>query len=74
VVAKETGAMKNRARVLGSTPIFDAVATEDTVTQLRASIRKVLTALDQAGSPMAAAVRAVLVRDDDYATPGKRPL
>lgn len=46
VVAKQTGAMKNRARVLDSTPIFDAVATEDTVTQLRASIRKLLSALD----------------------------
>jgi IS5 family transposase len=73
VVATETGAMKGRARVLDSTPIFDAVATEDTVTQLRASIRKVLAALDQAGSPLAASVRAGLLRDDDYATPGKPP-
>jgi IS5 family transposase len=73
MVAKETGAMKNRARVLDSTPIFDAVATEDTVTQLRAAIRKVLSALDQVGSPLAASVRAALVRDDDYATPGKPP-
>ena len=73
VVATETGAMKHRARVLDSTPIFDAVATEDTVTQLRASIRKVLVALDQAGSPLAATVRGVLLRDDDYATSGKPP-
>jgi IS5 family transposase len=73
VVAKETGAMKHRARVLDSTPIFDAVATEDTVTQLRASIRKVLAALDQAGSPLAGRVRAALLRDDDYATSGKPP-
>jgi hypothetical protein len=73
VVAAETGAMKGRARVLDSTPIFDAVATEDTVTQLRAAIRKVLTALDQAGSPRAATVRGVLIRDDDYATRGKPP-
>src|SRR5205809_489043 len=58
VVARATGAMKNRARVLDSTPVFDAVATQDTVTQLRAAIRKVLAALDQAGSPVAAAVRA----------------
>ena len=62
-----------RARVLDSTPIFDAVATEDTVTQLRASIRKVLSTLDQVGSPLAARVRAVLLRDDDYATSGKPP-
>jgi hypothetical protein len=73
VVATETGAMKNRARVLDSTPVFDAVATEDTVTQLRASLRKVLAALDQVGSPLAASVRAALRRDDDYATPGKPP-
>jgi IS5 family transposase len=73
VVATETGAMKGRARVLDSTPIFDAVATEDTVTQLRASIRKLLSALDQVGSPLAATVRTALVRDDDYATPGKPP-
>jgi len=40
VVARATGAMRNRARVLDSTPVFDAVATQDTVTQLRAAIRK----------------------------------
>jgi len=73
VVAKETGAMKNRARVLDSTPIFDAVATEDTVTELRASIRKVLVALDQVGGPLAATVRAALLPDDDYSTAGKPP-
>ncbi|MGH9044579.1 MAG: IS1182 family transposase [Acidimicrobiales bacterium] len=73
VVATATGAMKGRARVLDSTPIFDAVATEDTVTQLRASIRKLLTALDGAGSALAGQVRAALVRDDDYATSGKPP-
>jgi hypothetical protein len=73
VVAKSSGALGQRARVLDSTPIFDAVATEDTVTQVRASIRKLLVALDQEKSPLAAAVRAALVRDDEYATPGKPP-
>jgi hypothetical protein len=73
VAARETGAMKGRARVLDSTPVFDAVATQDTVTQLRAAVRKVLAALDQAASPAAATVRAVLRRDDDYASPGKPP-
>lgn len=73
VVAKATGALGQRARVLDSTPIFDAVATEDTVTQLRAVIRKLLAALDQEASPLAAGVRAVLTRDDEYATPGKPP-
>jgi Transposase DDE domain/Transposase domain (DUF772) len=71
--AAAAGAMKGRARVLDSTPVYDAVATQDTVTQLRAAIRKVLAALDQAGSPAAAAVRQVLRRDDDYAGPGKPP-
>jgi hypothetical protein len=32
-----------------------------------------LAALDQAGSPLAAAVRAALLRDDEYATVGKPP-
>src|SRR5262249_14341829 len=68
VVAKATGAMRPRARVLDSTPVFDAVATQDTVTQLRAAIRKVLAALDATGGPLGAQVRAVLRRDDEYAT------
>jgi IS5 family transposase len=72
-VAKATGAMKNRARVLDSTPVYDAVATQDTVTQLRAAIRKVLAGLDQAGSPVAGLVRQVLRREDEYASPGKPP-
>jgi hypothetical protein len=73
VVARATGAMKHRARVLDSTPVLDAVATQDTVTQLRAAVRKVLAALDQAGSPLAATVRRGLRRDDDYRCPGKPP-
>ena len=43
------------------------------MTQLRSAIRKVLSALDEARSPVAAAVRRVLRRDDDYAGPGKPP-
>jgi hypothetical protein len=73
VVARATGAMRNRARVLDSTPVYDAVATQDTVTQLRAAIRRVLAALDQAASPVAGMVRAVLRRSDGYASPGKPP-
>ena len=34
VAATKVGALGQRARVLDSTPIYDAVATEDTVTQL----------------------------------------
>jgi IS5 family transposase len=73
VVAAETGALKGRARVLDSTPVYDAVATQDTVTQLRAAIRKVLSGLDRAGGPLAGRVREALERDDQYATPGKPP-
>ena len=73
IVARQTGAIRHRARVLDSTPLLDAVATQDTVTQLRAAVRKVLAGLDQAGSPLAATVRQALRRDDDYASPGKPP-
>jgi hypothetical protein len=73
VAARAAGAMKGRARVLDSTPVYDAVATQDTVTQLRAAIRKVLAGLDQAGNPAARQVRQVLRRDDDYARAGRPP-
>ena len=65
--------MKGRARVLDSTPLYDAVATQDTVTQLRAAIRKLLMVLDNLAPVLAARVRAALERDDDYATAGKPP-
>src|SRR5215475_14099802 len=51
VTARVTGAMKNRARVLDSTPVYDAVATQDTVTQLRAAIRRVLRRDDDYAAP-----------------------
>src|SRR5215211_7171511 len=70
VVARQAGMLGGRARVLDSTPIYDAVATQDTVTQLRAAIRKLLRVL---AGPAAARVRRGLTRDDDYATPGKPP-
>ena len=74
VVAQASGAIRNRARIFDSTPIYDAVATQDTVTQLRAVIRKLLLALDGAGErELASAVRASLTRDDDYQGPGKPP-
>lgn len=69
-VARESTVIGTRVRVVDSTPIFDAVATQDTVTQLRSAIRKLLMVL---GPELAAAVRGVLERDDDYATPGKPP-
>ncbi|MGH3573633.1 MAG: IS1182 family transposase [Pseudonocardiaceae bacterium] len=73
VVATATGVMGNRARVLDSTPIYDAVATQDTVTQLRAAIRKLLASVDRHHPVVAARMREALRRDDAYDTPGKPP-
>ena len=73
VAAKTAGAMGNRVRVLDSTPLYDAVATQDTVTQLRAAIRKLLVVLDSSAPQLAAAVRGALSRDDEYSSPGKPP-
>ena len=57
-----------RRRVLDSTPLYDAVATMDTVTLVRSAIRGLLAAADTA---LATELRARLRRDDDYATAGK---
>lgn len=74
VVARQAGLLRGRIRVLDSTPLLDAVATQDTVTQLRAAIRKLLATLARAGATeLAGRVRAALRRDDDYASVGKPP-
>jgi hypothetical protein len=65
--AKEAG-LVGRKRVLDSTPLYDAVATMDTVTLIRSSIRGVLKA---AGADLEGELRLVIGRDDDYATAGK---
>ncbi len=49
VPAREAGVPKGRARVPDSTALYDAVATQDTVTQLRGAIRKVLATVGGAG-------------------------
>lgn len=66
-VAKQAG-LVGRKRVLDSTALYDAVATQDTVTMIRSAIRGVLRV---AGGGLAAKLRAVLKRDDDYETAGK---
>jgi len=66
-VAKAAG-LVGRKRVLDSTALYDAVATEDTVTLIRHAIRGLLRALD---GELADTVRAVLKRDDDYLAAGK---
>jgi IS5 family transposase len=63
-VAKQTGVLNGRSRrALDSTVLDDAVATQDTVTQLVAAIRKVRT--------LVAAAREVHVSAHDYDRGGK---
>ncbi len=66
--AARAAGLVGRKRVLDSTPLYDAVATMDTVTLLRSGIRGLLKVADAA---LEAGLRAVLTRDDDYATAGK---
>ena len=68
LAAAKAAGLVGRKRVLDSTPLYDAVATMDTVTLIRSGIRGVLKA---AGADLAAELRAVIGRDDDYATAGK---
>jgi hypothetical protein len=66
-VIAETGAIKGRTRrALDSTVLDDAVATQDTVTQLIAAVRKVRRVV-----PGAAAVVAQVTGGHDYNDPGK---
>ena len=71
--ARAAGLLRGRRRVLDSTPLYDAVATQDTVIQLRAAIRRLLAAAELDVPALAVAVRAGLARDDDYASLGKPP-
>jgi IS5 family transposase len=57
-----------RKRVLDSTPLYDAVATMDTVTLMRSAIRGLLKVAD---AELAAELRAALSSGDDYATSAK---
>ena len=73
VMARESGVMRDRVRVLDSTPIYDAVSTQDTITQLRAAIRKMLAVLRLDYPVLAVAARAACSRDDEYVSPGRPP-
>ncbi len=55
-------------RVLDSTPLYDAVATMDTLTLIRSALRGLLHAAE---AELAVALRAVLVSGDDYASTAK---
>src|SRR3954466_10601150 len=65
--ARRAGIVSAR-RVLDSTPIYDAVATQDTVTMIRSAIRRLLAV---AAPALRVELRAVLRRDDDYVSAGK---
>jgi len=66
-VAKEAG-LVGRKRGLDSTALYDAVATQDTVTLIRAAIRGLLR---EADAELEAPLRGVLKRNDDYRSAGK---
>jgi hypothetical protein len=65
--AREAGVVSAK-RVLDSTPLYDAVATQDTVTMIRSAVRQLLAAADPV---LEAELRGVLRRDDDYGSGGK---
>jgi hypothetical protein len=66
-VARQAG-LVGRKRVLDSTPLYDAVATMDTVTLIRSAIRGLLRAADR---DLETRLRAVIGSGDDYATAAK---
>lgn len=66
--AARAAGLVGRKRVLDSTPLYDAVTTMDTVTLIRSAIRGLLKVADMR---VQARLRAVLGRDDDYASAGK---
>jgi Transposase DDE domain/Transposase domain (DUF772) len=65
--ARQAGLVGVR-RVLDSTPLYDAVATMDTVTLLGSAIRGVLRVADQV---LEAELRGVLASDQEYASAAK---
>ncbi len=68
-VISQTGILAGqRKRVIDSTVLDDAVATQDTVTQLTAAIRKVARVVPGAGAVVAGVCRL------DYSRPGKPPI
>jgi Transposase domain (DUF772)/Transposase DDE domain len=65
--ARQAG-LVGRRRVLDSTPLYDAVATMDTVTLIGSALRGLLAVADQV---LEAELRAVLGGSDDYASAAK---
>ena len=70
-VTRDTAAaagLVGRRRVLDSTPLYDAVATMDTITLIRSAMRGLLAV---AGEALEARLRAVCTSGDDYASSAK---
>ena len=66
--AARAAGLVGRRRVLDSTPLYDAVATMDTVTLVCSAIRGLLGVCD---GELAGELRAVVGREDDYARAGR---
>lgn len=69
-VTRETAAaagLVGRKRVLDSTPLYDAVATMDTITLIRSALRNLLAV----AGDMEAELRAACTSGDEYASTGK---
>jgi hypothetical protein len=68
LAAARNAGLLGRRRVLDSTPLYDAVATMDTVTLIRSAIRGLFAIVDPV---LAERLRAVLGSGDKYVTAGK---
>lgn len=66
--AARAAGLVGRRRVLDSTPLYDAVATMDTVTLIRSAMRGLLAGADE---ELEAELRGVLSSADDYASAAK---
>jgi len=66
--AAHAAGLVGRRRVLDSTPLYDAVATMDTITLIRSALRGLLKVTD---AELEAELRAVLSGCDDYVAAGK---
>ncbi len=68
LAAARSAGLVGRRRVLDSTPLYDAVATMDTLTLIRSAVRGLLRTVD---ADLAGRLRALIVSGDDYASTGK---
>jgi IS5 family transposase len=68
VEAAHSAGLVGAKRVLDSTPLYDAVATMDTVTLIRSALRNLFKAADD---ELEAGLRGVLTSGDDYASTAK---